>query len=363
MALNHLYRELYRESRFPNVTYDPIDDSLANSSPLRQLASRLLVIVSLIASSGCHLLVNGNSQTVHIDTTPSGAAASFGGLEFTTPATLHMNRRDAYAVLRASKEGYAPRCELVKAESTGFSKMLTVIDSIPAALGLAIDGIAGSLQGPFPETISLTLEPAGPDEDAQALPSDEEILSAWDRGAHDLCQSGDLDSGDSYTSPEDVVQATQAAYARIVVTTGPISQQYAMLGNVHADTRGLVNIGSVLNDALFRSTLAASIQATPTANNAQMNQLLRQNAMALYGAKVDAIINVAYRVEPSGDVAADGLAVTFPRVQEGAAPEAHPARAAATVEERLRNLKALLDQGLISKDEYKSRRARVLQNM
>ena len=193
-------------------------------------------------------------------------------------------------------------------------------------------------------------------------PSDDEIISAWSRNHRDVCQRWDDEDSDSYTSPEDVARARQSEYSRIVVTTGPISQQYELLGNVHADTRGLVNIGAALNDALFRSRLATAIQATPHANNEQMNQLLRERGLAIYGSKLSAVINVSYRVEPDGQVSADGLGVTFPRIEEAAPPSSRET-ASSKLEERLNALKSLYDQGLIGKDEYKARRARALQDL
>src|SRR6266404_1279758 len=334
------------------------------------LVSLPLLLVVLVGSSGCHLMVNGTGQTVRIDTVPSGATGSFAGSNFTTPATLNLDRRHQYAVLRVSREGFAPHCELVKAKATGSYGILTALDFIPVPVLLGIDAMAGTLQPPFPESISITLEPSQVSQSSEPLHTDEEILDTWHRERHDLCKS-DFDSEEdaSYTSPTQIARAQQAEVARVIVTTGPISQQYEVLGSVHADTSGMVNIGSVLTDTLFRSRLATQIQATPTANNAQMNDLLRRNGIAIYGVKLGAIINVVYRVEPSGDVAADGLAVALSHTDAAPAGNAVPAAARresnekAPVDDRLNHLKSLVDQGLIDKEEYKRRRARILEDL
>lgn len=326
------------------------------------LGKGISILLCALALGGCHTVAHGNRQTINIDTTPSGASGAVIGQQFTTPATIRTHRRHSTAVVRVSKPGYQPRCQVVEAANRDGSRFLTVLDSIPVPIGLAIDAMVGSLGGTFPTPINMTLEPI---RDAGArveeIPfSDDEIVSAWENQHRDLCATEEYN--DTYTSPEQVARSRQADYARIIVTTGPISQQYQILGNIHADTAGLVNVGAVLNDVLFRSRLAASIQATPHANNEQMNQLLRERGLATYGSRLGAVINVTYRVEPNGHVAADGLAVAFPEpLTEPGSRDKPTATTGSSVEERLERLKALYDQGLISKDEYKTRRGRALE--
>lgn len=109
--------------------------------------------------------------------------------------------------------------------------------------------------------------------------------------------------------PQSPTRANFSRPSEFIVTAGPLSYPYEPLGEVHVDTRGMMNLGSILTDSLFRSPLARAIQETPTANIEQMNQLLREQARQQYGSRVDAVLNVTYRTEPDGDVYASGLAV------------------------------------------------------
>lgn len=154
-----------------------------------------------------------------------------------------------------------------------------------------------------------------------------------------------------------------AKFTDIVVTAGPISQPYEVLGEVHVNTRGMINFGSALNDALFRSPLAVAAGGrTPVAHTEQMNKFLKEKAREQYGNKVDAIINTTYNTDHDGDVFASGLAVHFveqkpPETQQQAAP---PGR---HLEDRLKELKDLREKGLISVEEYNQKRQELLQGL
>lgn len=149
--------------------------------------------------------------------------------------------------------------------------------------------------------------------------------------------------------------------AEIVVTTGPLSQPYETLGEVHVSTVGEIYLGSLLQDSLFRSPLARSIQATPATNTATMNEKLKTQAREQYGGKADAIINVTYRVDPDGDVFASGLAVHFIEPQPTPAlPSAPPTR---SLEERLLELRNLREKGLIGAEEYYEKRMKLLEGL
>ena len=90
-----------------------------------------------------------------------------------------------------------------------------------------------------------------------------------------------------------------------------------------------------------------------------MNAYLARAALNQYGNAVDAVINVTYQTEPDGDVRADGLAVQFVAAQ---AP--HPAvPASRSAEQRLQELKDLLDQRLINRKEYEQKRQAILNQL
>lgn len=77
------------------------------------------------------------------------------------------------------------------------------------------------------------------------------------------------------TAPEAARAREALTGVQIVVTSGSLSQPYQVLGPVHFDTVGSVNVGSVVVDALTRSRLAADIQATPKARCDQLNEMLK----------------------------------------------------------------------------------------
>jgi hypothetical protein len=147
--------------------------------------------------------------------------------------------------------------------------------------------------------------------------------------------------------------------ASILVTAGPLSQPYRALGEVYVNTRGVINLGSILNDTLFRSRFERAVQGpTPTAHIETMNAVLRQEAVRRYGNQVDAVVNVVYRTDPDGDVFASGLAVQFVEEKQEAdpAPPATP-----SLEARLDELKQLREKNLITSEEYYEKRSKLLE--
>jgi hypothetical protein len=148
----------------------------------------------------------------------------------------------------------------------------------------------------------------------------------------------------------------------IIVTAGPISQPYKVLGEVNVNTRGMINLGSALNDALFRSPLAVAAGGrTPVAHTEQMNKFLKEKAREQYGHKVDAIINATYKTDHDGDVFASGLAVHFTK-QESPEPQ-RTIPSERRLEGRLKELKDLRERGLISAEEYYQKRQELLQGL
>jgi len=110
----------------------------------------------------------------------------------------------------------------------------------------------------------------------------------WGRNADNIKQfysalNGVITSGMALSGPN--APRTPGA---IIVTAGPISQPSQALGEVHVNTTGMINFGSMLNDALFRSPLSRAVQGpTPAAHTAQLNTMLRQAARQQYGSQLE----------------------------------------------------------------------------
>jgi len=75
---------------------------------------------------------------------------------------------------------------------------------------------------------------------------------------------------------------------RILVTTGTLGRPYEVLGEVTYNTRGSINVESMLTDSLFRSPLSIAAQGkTALLSRARMQDRLRQVARQTYGNEVD----------------------------------------------------------------------------
>lgn len=147
----------------------------------------------------------------------------------------------------------------------------------------------------------------------------------------------------------------------VFVTAGSIAQSYEILGPVHFDTVDMVNVGSTLSDALFKSRFERAVGgATPTLRQDAAFNKLRDVAVAQYGGSVHAVINATYRAEHSGTVYVDGLAVRF--VVPATPPPVAPS-ASGESGRRLQELKSLLDKKLITQKEYEKARARILKEL
>jgi len=154
--------------------------------------------------------------------------------------------------------------------------------------------------------------------------------------------------------------AFQRHWEHVFVTTGPLSQPSEVIGEVHINTLGMMNFGSFLNDALFRSPLAVAAGGrTAVVNEEQMNAFLKEQASRQYGNRVDAIINASYRADHDGNVFASGLAVHFIEPQ----PVAAPVAPSPTLEHKLTELKNLREKNLITPDEYYDKRSELLKGL
>jgi hypothetical protein len=65
-------------------------------SSIALLLKGAVAVVSLLILTGCATIINGRSQSVAFDSTPTGADLTVGGLKATTPAKLTLTRNQPY---------------------------------------------------------------------------------------------------------------------------------------------------------------------------------------------------------------------------------------------------------------------------
>lgn len=137
-------------------------------------------VLAVLILSGCGLVFQGTTQTVHIRTDPPGAKGAVGEVQFdSSPVELTVPRKRRGAVVRASKDGYHPACLVVQREND--FRLLRFLDCVPFPLGLLLDAIFGTLPGKYPENISLSLTPVGKGDQPRQLPSDADVMEAQRR--------------------------------------------------------------------------------------------------------------------------------------------------------------------------------------
>jgi len=300
-------------------------------------ARSYVLLAAALSNCGCGLVFQGFTQDVDLITHPPGAHVTFRSREATTPATLAVSRRFfGYATLRAEKEGHYSGCQIVSCATPTWIK---VLDSLPAAVPLALDAALGTLGNCEPS--SMALDPLPPGGVSFKLPGDGQLVSTFLRYRLDMCRH-------PYLYDPDFAKSA----ARILVTAGGLQRHYEELGAVDFGQAGADSISGVtVAFAGFASTQVTRTfsQATP----AEVNELLRRRALRLYGDRVDAVINVAYETNPRHDVFGTGLAVRF--VAGGGEP--------LDIAARLEELERLRDRGLVTETEFNELRGDLLEGL
>ena len=69
--------------------------------------SRLLLL-AILSTTGCASIISGTTQSVFVNSSPSGANVEVDGLQATTPAKLALKRIQASHNIRVTKQGYEP---------------------------------------------------------------------------------------------------------------------------------------------------------------------------------------------------------------------------------------------------------------
>ena len=151
---------------------------------MRRVLLVSLLFIPLFFLFGCGAMFQGSSQTVGIQSTPSGAkvTGSPGIGEYTTPASVTLSRKNSYD-LTFTKDGYKPATAHIHATAKFGYILLDVL--FTGLVGVVVDAATGSWNGLTPETVIVSLEKEdmgaiGPDKievQLSAIGSDIQIVS------------------------------------------------------------------------------------------------------------------------------------------------------------------------------------------
>ena len=107
----------------------------------------LMIALLSLALTGCASIINGRSQSVDFESTPSGVDLSVGGLKATTPAKLTLTRKETYTAT-FTKADFPDRTVTLEPRASWWLLGNVVFGGL---IGLIIDAATGS---------GLTLEPS-----------------------------------------------------------------------------------------------------------------------------------------------------------------------------------------------------------
>jgi hypothetical protein len=311
---------------------------------MRRWEAVAAVAVCTVSQAACGLMLQGKFQAVQVTTAPSAATASAPGASTITPGTVTVRRRSSGPLfIRIQKQGFYSTCRFLRWEK---DKGLIALDSIPLAIPLLIDLSFGAMPGAFQDVyVDLDKIPPGY---ADIVQTDEQLLVAW-ANRIDMCN----------LSPETAewmrLKSRFGEQAKSVIAVpGDMSKGYEILGQVDAHAKG--TNWWALNAWAFGGAAGFNFKhVTNKESHAAMNEILKLKAIAQYGDRVNAVVNVQYEDLPGYDVSATGLAVQFTDRSGGTSSRSASAR--------LRQLDQLLREGAITHAEYEQKRAEVLRGL
>lgn len=138
---------------------------------MRTLLAICLCLV--LMASGCATIMRGSTQNIPVQTAPAAVSFDVGGLTYTTPTTLELERKEEY-ILEFSKEGYASsQIRISKHISGGY----IILDALlTGLLGIVVDAVTGAWYNLKPESVTVSLSKVS------AMPGPDEIEIAIDGG-------------------------------------------------------------------------------------------------------------------------------------------------------------------------------------
>jgi hypothetical protein len=304
---------------------------------IRQALFVLSLAFTALTASACGLVFQSRTVRLNVDSVPAGTRVRVGDRSAIAPAPLEIRRSQEARVVWAEKEGFQPACQIIEAPG---NRALVTLDSIPAALGLLIDAMAGTYPVHNKLVAPVQLQPGSPERGSPAGLSDAQILTAWQSHVNVCHRNG---------------RAVIEHADQVTVYSGglPPNRPYRVLGPV--------DLGAAGTDRTFGFAyggIAIAERTVETHYPAEMDVYLRRLACFLYGYDVDAVINADYWAIPGGTVFAKGIAVHFTNGSDSssAPPATDPGH-------RLEQLQNLKDRGLITDDEYERKRHELLEGL
>lgn len=145
-----------------------------------------LLCVSLLLMTGCGAMFQGSSQTVDIQSAPSGAKVTGqpGIGEYTTPTAVKLSRKYSYD-LTFTKKGYQSATAHIHASASFGYIFLDVF--FTGLIGVIVDAATGSWNSLSPAMVSVALE----QEESGALGPDKIEIQLTTIGDDLLINSGD----------------------------------------------------------------------------------------------------------------------------------------------------------------------------
>ena len=209
--------------------------------------SRLTMLAIGVAAStlgsGCGLLLQGRTSTVHINSEPSGVELRVAGRTVSSPATLELPRKPPGYVVRGSKNGFQEGCGVIPFET---NRLLVALDAIPALFGVAIDRFADTWPGQLPGTVRIALNP-GSDDEVEPLLPDYELLSSWEATKVDYC-----------SAPRGVIPKKERRIATYLPMLQSVTINGKPLPGAKADQTEQRNTTSIIEDGVVRIEITSN---------------------------------------------------------------------------------------------------------
>lgn len=101
-----------------------------------------VISMSLLILTSCGTITGGTSQTVSVNTEPSGAKVTIDGMKKVSPAMFDLSPKANGYIIEVEKKGYVKTTDKVNAR---FDGVTTILGNIPWLLfGAVIDLVTGA---------------------------------------------------------------------------------------------------------------------------------------------------------------------------------------------------------------------------